>query len=220
MSIDIRSYHPTYHSRFETAIIHMRQKHCTTVEARFEGRSLDLFSQAGVSLPIIFRPIFVRRFSSWLSDSCSTQPYLQLVATYQKVNIPSRFYQVQFSFDFAALPPFRRTRPSVIHLVPRSRAVYLNCGVYDIFRDLPDAADAALRLEANGIWMLGFLVQMSEHDVQRLGSVDKPTLEAMKHHLSKIGMSFETRIPWWNRDNRVLVNASRAAVQSCLARGP
>jgi hypothetical protein len=124
---------------------------------------------------------------------------------------------VQFSFDFTATPfPLRPPQSSMIGFVPRSRGMYLNYGVYDVFRDLPRAADVALRLDANGIWMLGFLVQMSERDVQRLGLADTPTLDAMKLHLRKIDMTFEMRIPWWNRDNRAFISASRTAVRSGL----
>jgi hypothetical protein len=199
------------------AVNPMRQRRCATSTARSERRAPELFSQAGISLPALSGPTNLERLASY-SKVCRPASLRVLhAAGCRKPGTCDGFLPVQFSFNLRTPPdPFHPLRRSVIELVPRSRGVYLNCGVFDVFRDLPAAGKAALRLEANGIWMLGLLVQMSERDVKRLGSVDQPALEAMKLHLGKIGMSFEMRIPWWNRDNRAFVSATRTAVRACL----
>ena len=209
---DTRSDHSDCYRKFSPAVVHINQRRYAVIEAgcieaACDDRSSELFSCAGVSLPSVSRPRIDERVFSSLESFGRRPFYLRCVAR----------QCVQFSFDFAATPfLLRRPRSSVVGFVPRSRGMYLDYGVYDVFRDLPDAADVALRLEAKGVWMLGFLVQMSERDVQRLGLAATPTLDAMKLHLSKIGMAFEMNIPWWNRDNRTFVSASRTAVRSCL----
>ena len=71
-----------------------------------------------------------------------------------------------------------------------------------MFYDLPDAARAALRLEDEGVHMLGQLVQMSAEDVRRYSFVDDRAFSAMEGRLAEIDLCFGMRYPAWNRRMR------------------
>jgi hypothetical protein len=88
---------------------------------------------------------------------------------------------------------------AIVRFAPRNTHSYLDCGVYDIFRDVPEAVKAAARFEALGFYALGHLVQLSEHQIRTCIFMNEKTLDAMKAHLARIGFGFDMCIPWWSR---------------------
>lgn len=98
-------------------------------------------------------------------------------------------------------------RPTVVRLIPPRRNVYLDYGVYDVFRRVPGAARPALRLQKNGILLLGQLVQLSEEEVRAMAAVNDDMLSRMKRHLATIDFGFDMRAPAWEREYRAFTAA-------------
>jgi hypothetical protein len=159
-----------------------------------------LFSQAGMSLPEQRRPKGFELFPSRPIPQQGEGPILLLFVTRLdrdsiKIPFPAPF-QLIFSF-------MKSESSSVVSLAPRACHAYLDYGVYDSFRDTR-AAKAALRLQGNGIWLIGQLVQLSESEVCSVPGVDDAALQAMKQRLATINLGFDTRVPTWNRRRRAV----------------
>jgi hypothetical protein len=159
-----------------------------------------LFSRAGVSLPkqrransfeLLPSPLIMRQrdkptllfFVSALDRSSTIIP----------VSAP-----LQLIFSFMTSPSSR-----IVSFAPRACHVYLDYGVYDSFRDTR-AAKAALRLQRNGIWLIGQLVQLSEAELCSVPGVDSAAVQTMKERLATVNLGFDTPVPSWNRRRRTV----------------
>jgi hypothetical protein len=151
-----------------------------------------LYSLAGISLPIHERPAISERYLASFASYSASQPRLLTTGRRGTDNIPIAFKFCQLHL------PFTNARPQAfVRLAPRSSHIYLDYGVYDTFRDVPRAAKAARKLEANRIYVLGQLVQLTEDQIREFHFIDNETIEVMKRHLATIKFSFGMRIPSW-----------------------
>jgi len=106
------------------------------------------------------------------------------------------------------LPLAPPRRSNIVRFAPRHRYPYLDYGVYDTFRSVPEVAKAALKLEANQILLLGQLVQLSEEQVRAFSFMKEDTLRIMKVELAAMGLGFATRVPSWNKRLDSLVSVA------------
>jgi hypothetical protein len=104
------------------------------------------------------------------------------------------------------LPLGKPQRRFPVRFVPRNRRVYLDYGVYDTFRNLPEVAKTALKLEAKGFNLVGQLVQLSEEQVRAFSFIDERTLKRMKDHLAKVAFCFGMEISFWNRSRQLFAS--------------
>lgn len=162
-----------------------------------------LFSAACVWLPAQLRPGIKDRLCGYLRGRAGNSPRSSSLILISVTDKSDHFGGRQLS-----LPLEPSHRPGVFHIVPAIRRALLDYGVYDQFRDIPDAAGPALRLEYNGVCMLGQLVQMSEEALRCYPFIDDCALTAMKANLAKFDLCFGMRHPAWNRrmKNMVAVN--------------
>lgn len=162
---------------------------------------LDLFQRAGLTLTE----------QAAGSASETLQSYLAAVAPQHAILIHSSDTPIDFEHRLPLqLPlPFKTPeRPAVVKLAPKASHVYLNYGVYDVFRDVPILANPAVRFEANDISLLGELVQIPENALRTFSFVTTEVVSELRRHLSQLGLDVGMSIPSWNRDYRRLLGAS------------
>jgi hypothetical protein len=156
-----------------------------------------LFARIGLVLPIQSSPGLSERVRAHLcgpgGSEARTLPFMVVSCILTTIT----------PFDFQlSLPLSPPRRPNVVRLVPPLRRAFLDYGVYDQFYDLPGAAKAALKLEENGIFLLGQLLQMSDDAILAFPFMNETILETMKKDLARFDLSFGMRHPAWNRRYR------------------
>jgi hypothetical protein len=81
----------------------------------------------------------------------------------------------------------------VIRFVPLRSRIYLDYGVYDMFRDLRSTRTAALRLEEHGVGLVSALVAMTEQQVRSFRFVTDDAFDGMSDRLGRLGIGFRRR---------------------------
>jgi hypothetical protein len=153
----------------------------------------DLFSVSNVDAPESVAPdisIFARYFALWFGTR--NKPLVMLARLGEALSKSDHHLQL-----FLPLPSPRP--PNIVRLLRRDRYNFLDYGVHDTFYDVPEAAAAALKLEREGIYVLGQLLQMVEDDLRAFSFMDEASVSAMKRRLATIDLTFGMRAPAWNR---------------------
>jgi hypothetical protein len=105
------------------------------------------------------------------------------------------------------LPFAMPQRPNIVRFLPRHQYSCLAYGVYDTFENVPEAAKAAQQLEANHIFLIGQLVQLTEEQVRAFPFMNDTIIRVMKDELEVAGLGFGTRVPSWNKRFRTVLAA-------------
>jgi len=157
--------------------------------AKLHDLGPELFLRAGIMLPLQKPPPPGSKIRSYFEElTANIGPILLDVS--RQSNASSR--QLLFLF---MLP----TRTSVVRFAPKASHIYLDYGVYDMFRDVPHVALAAAKLEAKRVHVLGQLVQLSEERVRAFSFIDDGIIATMREYLAPLGLDFGMRIPSWYR---------------------
>ena len=89
---------------------------------------------------------------------------------------------------------------NVVRFAPRHTHAYLDCGIYEVLRSDPRLVKVAEALEAEHIYVLGQLVQLSEERISEFDFLDASTREILRNYLiDTTGLNFGMRIPSWSR---------------------
>jgi hypothetical protein len=160
--------------------------------------ALDLFSAANLA-----EPFALRERKSQIAKYLDANPrnFLGLDGGVVAAQHSCNYAPIQYLLPLAEPP-----RSSVVTFLSRDRYGFLDYGVHDTFYSVPNSAAAARKLERQGIYVLGQLVQMSEANLRRFPFMNDSVVEAMKKQLAKIGLMFNVRAPAWNKSYRGVLN--------------
>ena len=179
----------------------MRRKPQICTHGDNEQDEVTLFSFLKSPLPSLASPKLPERIGRYLfSLGRKKSRSLPLILISAKKN-PINSLNCQLTLSLTS-----PQRPTVVRFVPRHRHPYLARGVYDTFCDVRGAEKAALKLEANRIFLVGQLVQLSEEEAGAFQFMDQDTLRIMKDELAALGLGFGTRVPSWNAEFKSLLS--------------
>jgi len=162
----------------------------------------DLFAWSGIALPLGLAPSALAPIRAYFSAMRPENRAVLLNLEFQDyipdVSIP---FQLRFSF-------MRPTRPVVVRLAPRASHAYLDYGVHDMFRDMPELASVARKLEYNDVYVLGQLVQLPEERLRAFPFINDEVIQNLRRRLVPLGLDLEMQIPSWYRKFRHLLKVS------------
>lgn len=157
-----------------------------------------MFGRAGVQLPLHIAPSLGAQIGSYVANVAVSRPVL--IKSGHEDIIPRNILHSQLP-----LPLIQPTRPVVVRFAPRSSHVYLDYGVFDMFRDVPGLSGAAMKLEANDIYVLGQLVQLPEERLRAYPFITDRIVSVLRAQLAPLGLDLGMRIPSWYREFKHLL---------------
>jgi predicted DNA-binding WGR domain protein len=88
-------------------------------------------------------------------------------------------------------------RGSVIRVVPKSRAAYLNFGTVSYFARDRALTRMAIAMQADGVCYLGQVVGLSFDDLLRYAGGRRALVGRLEGALSRLGLFIQAKAPWW-----------------------
>ncbi len=156
-----------------------------------------LFSYYGILLPrSVTQSQMATQITAYLSAmSHIKNGQMRPFVVCRKENVVSFIDYCQFSFSLV----MRFPSTNIVNFLPKSRYVYLDFGVYDIFEDIPEVRKAARLLEKKGYFYLGHLVQLTEAELRGFPFINDSILASMKDHLATMKLGLGMAVPAWQQ---------------------